>query len=134
MKRTTILSMGGLLAATALALFPSAASAAPPPDRGWIVGVAGSTTEARTIPCAGELPSTVRAALGSWQSVGATVCFPKRSATWHVDQEGACTVKSDVTTGFRLYGTCVMTIDMGTYVKAWAPVGAAYEPFRIIWH
>ena len=134
MKRTTILSLSGVLAAAALAALPSIAHAAPPPDRGWIVGVAGSSSEARTLPCAGELPSTVGTALGGWQSVGATVCFPKRSRAWHVDQEGACTLKSDATTGFRLYGTCVMTIDMGTYVKAWAPLGAAYEPFRIVWH
>lgn len=122
------------MAAAALALLPSTAAAAPPPDRGWIVGVAGSPAEARTLPCAGELPSTVSGALGGWRAVGAAVCFPKRSGSWHVDQEGACAVRSDATTAFRLMGDCVMTIDMGHYVKAWAPVGAAYEPFQIVWH
>lgn len=132
MRRNLILA-GGLVAA-GLLLLPSTAQAAPPPDQGWIVGVAGSSDEARAIPCAGELPASVGDALGSWQSVGATVCFPKRSAAWHVEQDGPCTLRSDITTGFRLYGDCVLTIDMGHYVKAWAPLGASYEAFRIVWH
>lgn len=132
MRRTVILA-GGLVAVGLVSL-PSTAHAAPPPDDGWIVGVADSSSEARTIPCAGELPAGAGAALGAWQSVGATVCFPKRSTSWHVDQLGECTLRSDITTGGRLYGNCALTIDMGDYVKAWAPVGAYYEAFRIVWH
>lgn len=132
MKLRTLITAGAV-ACAGLVVSPSIALAAPPPDHGWIVGVAGGSSEARSIPCAGELPPTVGTALGGWQAVGATVCFPKRSSSWYVDQPNGCTVKSDVTTGFRLMGNCVFTIDMGPYVKAWAPVGAFYEPFTIVW-
>ena len=133
MKRTLILA-AGVVATAAVVVLPSVAHAAPPPDKGWITGVAGSSAEARTIPCWSEAPAAVGSTLGGWRTVGATVCFPKRSRAWHVSQPGACTVKSDVTTGFRRFGTCVMTIDMGTYVTAWAPLGAVHPEFSIVWH
>lgn len=132
MRRHLILA-GGLVAA-GLVMLPSTAHGAPPPDQGWIIGVAGNAEEARALPCADELPAVVGDAIGPWRAVGATVCFPKRSASWHVDQLGDCTLRSDVTTGFRLTGNCVLVIDMGHYVKAWAPVGTFYEEFRVVWH
>ena len=134
MKRlftVTALVGAGLLGPIGLS---PAAKAAAPPDRGWITGVASTSSEARAVPCAGEAPAAVGEAMGSWRDVGATVCFPKRSSLWYADQgpEG-CWLKSDVTTGFRMHGTCVMTIDMGTYVKAWAPPEAVHEEFLLVW-
>lgn len=102
------------------------ASASPPPDRGRITGAVSSTAEARDLPC----PST-GATAGEWVGVA---CFPKRAGGWHVDQPDGCTVRSDLTTGFRMMGDCVLTIDEGPHVKVWAPAGAVSEEFRLVWH
>lgn len=109
------------------------ASAAPPPDRGWITGTVDNSTDARRVPCAREVSSTVADAVGAWHAWNTVVCFPKRSSRWYVDQIDSCTVKSDVTTGFRMWGNCVFAIDMGSYVKLWAPRGSVDEDFRLVW-
>jgi hypothetical protein len=116
--------MRTILGATvAVLLLAAPAQAGPAVDHGYLTGVAGSTSEARSLPCG--------AASGS-HYVGAA-CFPKRAAVWHVDQPGACTVKSDVTTAFRLWGNCVLWVDEGSRVKVWAPAGAVDQEFSLVW-
>jgi len=115
----------GVGVAAVAGLFAGApgATAAPPAEWGRITGVVSTSAEARALPC----PSTVgREAVG-------VACFPKRSARWVVDQVDACTLKSDVTTGFRMMGGCVLAIDEGAHVKVWAPPGAVSEDYRLVW-
>ena len=97
-------------------------------DEGWITGVVDTSELARQLPCA------PRDVVGDWADEGVGVaCFPKRSSTWWIDQIDECTLRSDVTSGFRMVGTCVLGIDMGDYVKVWAPPEAVDEDFAIVW-
>lgn len=130
--KTGALLTGALLLGVVVA-GTTPASAAPPPNRGWITGTVDNSTDARRVPCASEVSSTVAGAVGDWHAWNTVVCFPKRSSRWYVDQVDSCTVKSDVTTGFRMSGDCVFAIDMGSYVKLWAPRGSVDEDFRLVW-
>jgi hypothetical protein len=106
-----------------LVLLGAPAQAAPGPHQGRITGVAGSFEEADALPC--------------WNATGhdyvGAACFPKLSPAWHVEQPNSCTIRSDVTTGFRLMGNCVIAKDEGDHVKVWAPFGAVDQQFTLVW-
>ena len=105
----------GALAVAIVALAPDAQASAPT-DEGRVTGLVSDWDEARALPC----------------GVG-SVCLPKRAAHWEIDQVDGCTIRSDVTTGFRMTGTCVLDVDEGDHVKFWAPLGAVDEDFVVIW-
>ena len=103
----------GVLLAVTVVLAPSAEAHE---DHGRVTGLVSKASEAAALPC----------------GVG-NVCIPKQGARWSIDQLDGCTIKSDVTTGFRMMGDCVLDIDEGDHLKLWAPLGAVDEDFAVIW-
>ncbi len=118
--------LGAVAIAIAVAALapPTPATATANEATHYVTGVVSTDQEAALLPCDGVVAH----------------CFPKPAtptttpARWHIDQgRDDCWLRSDVTTGFRMMGTCVLDVDMGDHVKVWAPPGAVVEDFRLIW-